>query len=66
MHIVETADFECLYDEGVAYADALRATGIPVELNKTQGTMQGFDIVPKSTNYPRGNRKQNPIYAKNV
>ena len=45
---VETTEFDCLHDEGVAYAEALRKAGVSVELNETQGTMHGFDIVEKA------------------
>jgi len=45
---VETAEFDCLHDEGVAYAEALRRAGTTVKLNETQGTMHGFDIVEKA------------------
>ena len=46
---VETAEFDCLHDEGIAYANALKETGIDVVLNETLGTMHGFDIVEKAT-----------------
>lgn len=45
---VETAEFDCLHDEGIAYAKALCNAGSRVELNETQGTMHGFDIVTKA------------------
>ena len=45
---VETAEFDCLHDEGIAYAEALRGAGISVEINETKGTMHGFDIIEKS------------------
>ncbi len=45
---VETAEFDCLHDEGIAYAEVLRKAGVSVELNETQGTMHGFDIVEKA------------------
>ena len=45
---VETAEFDCLHDEGIAYAEALRKAGASVELNETRGTMHGFDIVEKA------------------
>lgn len=44
----ETAEFDCLHDEGIAYADALRKAGVSVTLNEMKGTMHGFDIVLKA------------------
>lgn len=41
---VETAEFDCLHDEGVAYAEKLKAFGVEVELNETKGSYHGFDI----------------------
>ena len=45
---IETAEFDCLYDEGLAYARALASAGVSVSLNETRGTMHGFDIVVKA------------------
>lgn len=45
---VETAQFDCLHDEGVDYAEALRAAGVEVTLNETEGTIHGFDTVWKA------------------
>ena len=42
---IETAEFDCLHDEGIAYAESLRGAGVEVVLNETKGTMHGFDIV---------------------
>ena len=42
---IETAEFDCLHDDGILYAQKLREAGIPVTLNETAGTMHGFDIV---------------------
>lgn len=42
---VETAEFDCLHDEGVLYAKALLNSGVPVDVHETKGTMHGFDIV---------------------
>ena len=41
---VESAEFDPLHDEGIAYARKLEAAGVPVELNETKGTYHGFDI----------------------
>ncbi len=42
---IETAEFDCLHDDGVLYAERLVQSGIPTILNNTVGTMHGFDIV---------------------
>lgn len=42
---IETAEFDCLRDGGVLYAERLREFGVSVELRNTEGTMHGFDIV---------------------
>ena len=46
---IETAEFDCLHDDGVLYAERLREFGVPVELYNTEGTMHGFDIELKSS-----------------
>ena len=45
---VETAEFDCLRDGGILYAERLRQFGVSAELYNTDGTMHGFDIVLKS------------------
>lgn len=45
---IETAEFDCLHDDGILYAQLLRETGIEVTLNETKGTMHGFDIATKA------------------
>lgn len=45
---IETAEFDCLHDDGIHYAQKLRDADIDVELNETKGTMHGFDIVQKA------------------
>lgn len=41
---LETAEYDCLHDEGVRLAAALKKAGVPCALNETRGTMHGFDI----------------------
>ena len=45
---IETAEFDCLHDDGILYADLLKKAGIEVTLNETKGTMHGFDIATKA------------------
>jgi len=45
---IETAEFDCLHDDGIRYAQKLRSAGIIVCLNETEGTMHGFDIVQRA------------------
>lgn len=40
---IETAEYDCLHDEGVLYAERLRRAGAKVELNETKGTFHGYD-----------------------
>lgn len=45
---VETAEFDPLRDEGLAYADRLKADGVPVVVNETLGTVHGYDALKRS------------------
>ena len=45
---IETAEFDCLHDDGILYAKLLEEAGIEVTLNETKGTMHGFDIAEKA------------------
>ena len=40
---IETAEFDCLHDEGLAYAEKLKQAGAVVEINETKGTFHGYD-----------------------
>lgn len=46
---IETAEFDCLRDEGLLYAHKLKDTNIKVELNQTKGTIHAYDIIEKSS-----------------
>ncbi len=45
---IETAEFDCLRDEGNLYAERLISSGVTVALNNTLGTIHGFDIETQS------------------
>lgn len=40
---IETAEYDCLHDEGVLYGEKLREAGANVEINETRGTIHGYD-----------------------
>ena len=45
---IELAEFDCLRDDGILYAELLQKAGISVETNEIKGTMHGFDIKQKA------------------
>lgn len=40
---IETAEYDCLHDEGILYGKRLREAGANVTINETRGTMHGYD-----------------------
>ena len=40
---IETTEYDCLHDEGLAYAEKLKEAGAEVEINETKGTFHGYD-----------------------
>lgn len=41
---VETEEFDCLHDEGIAYAKALEKAGVQIQIEDVKGTFHGFDF----------------------
>lgn len=41
---IETAEYDCLHDEGILYGKRLREAGANVEINETRGTIHGYDF----------------------
>ena len=46
---IETAQFDCLRDEGIAYGERLAKAGGKVEITETCGTVHGYDAVLHSS-----------------
>lgn len=44
---IETTEFDCLHDEGIAYAKHIQGVAKSVEVNETKGTVHGYDILLK-------------------
>lgn len=45
---VEVSEFDCLRDEGIAYARALQRDGVSVALVQTKRTIHGYEIAEKN------------------
>lgn len=45
---IETAEFDCLRDEGNEFATLLQNVGVMTTLSQTKGTMHGFDMAQQS------------------
>ena len=46
---IEAAEYDCLHDEGLEFAEKLKAQGIPVELHDMKGTCHGYETAFKSS-----------------
>lgn len=44
---IETAEIDCLHDEGIAYAKKLKEAGARVKIHETKGTIHGYDSAIK-------------------
>ena len=45
---IEIAEFDCLHDDGILFAEKLKSADIPVELHEVKGTCHGFEVALKS------------------
>lgn len=46
---IEVAEFDCLHDEGIAFAEKLQAEGINAKVYEVKGTCHGFEAVTNSS-----------------
>ena len=42
---VETAEFDCLHDEGILYAEKIKNRTTELQINETKGTFHGYDML---------------------
>lgn len=45
---IEVAEFDCLRDEGISFAERLRSEGIPTEFHEVKGACHGFETALES------------------
>ncbi len=62
---VETAEFDPLRDEGIEYAKRLEEQGVPVQLNKTSGTIHGYELAAENPETIRS-LKERIVFLKRV
>lgn len=55
---IETAEFDCLRDEDLLYAERLKEAGVAVELNQTKGTVHAYEIAFDSSITKEGMRRR--------
>ena len=46
---IETAEYDCLHDEAIEFAERLKKKNVKVKLNETKKTMHGFDMKNSKT-----------------
>ena len=46
---VEVAEFDCLHDEGIAFAKTLISEGVETEYYSVHGTCHGFEAATRSS-----------------
>ena len=63
---IETAEFDCLHDEAIEFAEKLKKDNINVILNETKNTMHGFEIKYTSITKKCLNDRLNFINNENI
>ena len=46
---IEVAEYDCLHDEGIDFAEKVKFHGIPVEVHDIKGTCHGYETATKSS-----------------
>lgn len=60
---IETAEYDCLHDEGMLYGKRLEKAGASVEINETKGTIHGYDSA-LNTNIAISNIEKRILFLK--
>lgn len=55
---IETAEFDCLHDEGIAYAKHITGVAKRVEVYETKGTVHGYDVLMEHPIVQEGMKKR--------
>lgn len=61
---VETAEYDCLHDEGILYGERLREAGAKVEINDTKNTIHCYDCI-LTTKIAMSNIKKRIAFMRN-
>ena len=51
---IEAAEYDCLHDEGIEFAEKLKAQGITVQVYDMKGTCHGYETAIKSSIVEKG------------
>ncbi|MCG8673390.1 MAG: alpha/beta hydrolase [Pseudomonadales bacterium] len=63
---IETAEFDPLRDEGIAYAKALKESGVKTDLRETKGTIHGYDMAEPKLNITRASINARLAFIKKI
>jgi acetyl esterase len=63
---IETAEFDPLRDEGIAYAHCLQADGVHVELVETRRTVHAFDMIANNEIVQQSFQRRNEFLKKHL